>query len=431
MSQFITTSPLLNMRPVGTAAERSLPRLEAILQREFKGRISLRLAEPVARRDGAGIDWYVDDDDPLTQLVGLPDDLSAYYRNRLKAEIATISAAAADYEARNDPAAKATASALRNSICYPGDDNVWVQGDAPSGKATIVLTAWGYEPQSSQLTGSHIIHKRERIFPDSAQVLIDQNHAAEEPGPTNAAASPQRRNWTGVLTNVLWGLAVVLPFFIGWMLLPACGLRVPFTDRYIYGWGDGAFCRQLPNPQMEAGRLQVAELTAELGTLSSEVRAKIFQCAIASRTATPAPQDEQLIQAEGLDVDPNETSVSLTWNNTNDLDLYLVCPDGQSVPLEGARCGFRHQIDKNAGPGGPPLVSDPVEYIRWENGELQPGTYRVEVIYFKNNPPSPVETDFTVALRRNGTKREFPGKTSARVPGSNKERISITEFTVP
>ena len=213
MSQFITTSPLLNMRPVGTAAERSLPRLEAILQREFKGRISLRLAEPVARRDGAGIDWYVDDDDPLTQLVGLPDELSAYYRNRLKAEIATISAAAADYEIRNDPAAKATAAALRNAICYPGDDNVWVQGDAPSGKATIVLTAWGYEPQSSQLTGSHIIHKRERIFPDSAQVLIDQNHAAEEPGPTKTAASPQRKNWTGVLTNVLWGLAVVLPFF--------------------------------------------------------------------------------------------------------------------------------------------------------------------------------------------------------------------------
>jgi hypothetical protein len=45
------------MRPVGSPAERTLPRLLAVLEREFPEGVGLTLAEPVHRRDGAGVDW--------------------------------------------------------------------------------------------------------------------------------------------------------------------------------------------------------------------------------------------------------------------------------------------------------------------------------------------------------------------------------------
>ncbi|MGI0524789.1 hypothetical protein [Rhizobium giardinii] len=433
MSQFITTTPLLDMRPVGTPAERSLPRLEAVLGREFKDRIGMRLAEPIERRDGAGIDWYVDNenDEALARLKDLPEDLAAYYKKRFDADVATIGEAARSYEARNDQAARSTAAALRNAICYPGEDHLWVMGDARSGKASVVVTAWGYEPRTSELTGSHAINRRERFFPDSAQVLIDQTPTTSEAVLAKAIAMERPRSLISMLTAALWVVALLLPLIIGWMLLPACGLKVPFMQSYIYGWGDGAFCKQLPNAQIQLGSSLVDTSTAELTGLKDQLRTKIFQCVRVAQAeaATPPSQDEHLIQAEGLDVDPNETSVSLTWNNTNDLDLYLVCPDGVRVPLEGSRCGFRHKIDKNQ--TGSSLVADPVEYIRLENGVLQSGTYKVEVVYFSNNPPSPLATPFTVSLRRNGVKTEYPATTSSRQPVTgNKEMIAVTEFTV-
>jgi hypothetical protein len=431
VSQFITTTPLLDMRPVGSPAERSLPRLEAILSREFKNRVTMRLAEPIERRDGAGIDWYIDNenDEGLMRLKDLPEDLATYYKKRLEADVATIGGAAQSYETRTDQAAKSTAAALRNAICYPGDEHLWVIGDTRSGKACVVVTAWGYEQRTSELTGNHAIHRRERFFPDSAQVMIDQPPPTAETVPVKTVLVERPGNWLRMLTAALWVIAIVLPFVIGWLLLPACGLRVPFTQTVVYGWGDGAFCRQVPNPQLELSGSRVETARAELDSLKDDVVTKIFRCAPVAEAATP--RDEDLIEAEGLDVDPDETSVSLTWNNTNDLDLFIGCPDGSEVPLNGARCGFRHQIDKNDGVHGP-SVTNPVEYIRAEQQTLPPGTYKVIVRYYKNNPPSGVATDFTVAVRRNGEKKEFSTRTSDVVPTTGeKEQIPITEFTIP
>ena len=439
MSQFITTTPLLEMRPVGTPADRSLPRVEAILSREFEGRLSTRLAEPIERRDGSGIDWYVENerDDPIVRLADLPGELPTYYKKRLDTDVATISMAIEQYETRTDPAARSTASALRSAICYPDETNLWVMGDAQSGRASIVVTAWGYEPKTSPHAGSNIIHRREKIFPASAQVVIDQSPPSStestqaQPAGASRVDVERPRRWLRWFSTLLWMFAVTLPFIIGWYLLPACGVRMPFTQSYLYGWGGGEFCRQLANPQMEAGRIQEAALSADLITVQDQVKAKIGQCVVTSPVNNSAVStDEQRITAEGLQVDQNETSISLTWQNTNDLDLYLVCPNGDRVPLgpDGARrCGFKHELDMNRGK----LVDGPVEYIKHE-GELEPGTYKVQVIYFSNNPPSPIQTDFTVSLRRNGIRREIHGTTSSTKPiQGNKETIDVTEFTVP
>lgn len=396
----------------------------------------MKLAEAVERRDGAGIDWYIENenDEPIVRLKELPGELADYYKKRLDADVAIISTAINEYEQRNDPAARSIASALKSAICHPSDQNLWLMGDANSGRAEIVITAWGYEPKASPLAANNVIHRREKVYPGAAQVLIDQPPPAGEAG-TERAASPDRvvvrqKGWHGPLSAAFWVAAIILPFVIGWYLLPACGIKVPFTHSYIYGWGEGAFCPQLANPQMEASATQETALSADLTSVLQQVQTKIAQCVVTPpvEAAQPVSADEERIEAQGLKVDPNETSISLTWANTNDLDLYLICPDGQAVPLEGLRCGFKHEIDENRGS----LKTNPVEYIRHQGEGLEPGTYKVQVVYFRNNPPSPVQTDFTVALRRNGIRREIHGTTSATAPiGGKKEKITITEFTVP
>jgi hypothetical protein len=232
MSQFITTTSLLEMRPVGSPADRSLPRLDAILARDFQTRLTLKLAEAIERRDGAGIDWYIENenDDPIVRLKDLPNEMADYYKKRLDADVAIISTAINEYELRTDPAARSSASALKSAICYPSDQNLWVMGDANSGRASIVITAWGYEPKASPLAGANVIHRREKVFPNASQVLIDQmpptdGSAAQAPVAPMAIVE-RGSNWRRPLSFVLWALALLLPFAIGWYLLPACGVKV-------------------------------------------------------------------------------------------------------------------------------------------------------------------------------------------------------------
>lgn len=419
------------MRPVGSPAERSLPRLQAILEREFKGKLGLRLAEPVPRADGAGIDWYTEAEDQLTQLIYLPDELADYYRKRLQHDVAVIAAAAARYEARNDQASRTTAAALRNAICHPGDESIWIEGDVTTGKASIILTAWGYEPRSSELTGSHVINRRERIFPATQQVVIDQHQPHEGDGvpssgsPVGAGVvtSPAPRNWLGILSSVLWVLALLLPFVIGWMLLPACGVRVPFTGNYVFGFGDGAYCRQIADPQIEARQTEGSALAAELAAVTDQVRASAMQC-VPAPPVDPVDEVRKRVTEAGVELNPNETTISLLWNNTHDLDLYVICPDGRKVSHDASSCGGRLEIDRNYRE----KVDKPIEHVRFGESPLMPGRYGIEVKYFNTNDSGPpTSTPFEVVIEQKGKDPIVKSGVVQR----EKELVRVMEFTVP
>ncbi|MBY3157163.1 hypothetical protein HFO56_33100 [Rhizobium laguerreae] len=426
MSQRITTTSLVRLREIGTPAERSLPRVQEVMRRALQDSVGLVLAEPIPRSDGRGIDWYTEHEEPLTRLNSLPPEQADYYRGRLRADIATMSAATAEYEARGDKAARATASALRAAMTYPGDDHVWLAGDIASGKVDIILTSWGYDTNVDTPPLPPDIQK-------PGVSIVEPGNGAGAGGPDlpPVQATLRPSDWRRGVASFLWLLALLLPLAIGWLLIPACGVRVPFTDRYVFGRGDGSYCRQLPNPQQVAGRGETERLTTEVAAVSDQVRTKIAEC-VPPAPATP-PEDVARLP-DGTTIDPNETSVSLTWNNSNDLDLYIVCPDGNRVPLEGFRCGFKHEVDMNRGGDGAGLVSNPVEYIRRQSNSLAPGTYKVEVVYFAKNDPTPDPTDFVVTVRQDGrTPQQIPGSTSTRVPPQprdKKEVIPVTEFTV-
>jgi hypothetical protein len=91
--------------------------------------------------------------------------------------------------------------------------------------------------------------------------------------------------------------------------------------------------------------------------------------------------------------------VILAWDDVNDLDLAIICPNGRRIFFNSTKaCGGELDIDQNS---GAPLVRQPVENVVFTS-EPPPGRYRILVNNFKHNPPAPTLSPYRVTLRRQG-----------------------------
>ena len=387
MSQFVATTPLKDMRPLGTQAERSLPRLQAMLDREFHGQIGFKLGEPVVRKDGAGVDWYTDSDEPLTQMTSLAPELVDYYRKRLMTDVGRVKAAADAFDTRGDAGSRTTALALRNTITYPGDDNVWIAGDVTTGEVTFIITGWGYEPYKSD-AGVPQIGKKVWLPPKVSDKPAFIPLAGGGAGVLDAPTVNRSSLWYSLLSWLLWLLILALVMAIAWLLIPACGLRLPFGGAILYGKGDGAYCRQTANLDLQ-NDIRLAQAQREvIRVKEAALRQHIATCPPPAATPEPDPPTPRNLVKEALErngITPDETgaSVTLLWDNKNDLDLFLVCPDGIAKAGIGTHaCGGRARLDQNFPPQ--PLLDNPVEHISAGRGDLQPGHYRVDVRNYRS-----------------------------------------------
>jgi uncharacterized protein YfaP (DUF2135 family) len=94
--------------------------------------------------------------------------------------------------------------------------------------------------------------------------------------------------------------------------------------------------------------------------------------------------------------------VVLAWDDRNDLDLAVICPDGTRIFFENRRgCGAELDVDMNVAGGPRPITSQPVENITWA-GDPPPGQYRIEVTNYARNPGGPAVSPFRVTIRRPG-----------------------------
>ncbi len=140
---------------------------------------------------------------------------------------------------------------------------------------------------------------------------------------------------------------------------------------------------------------------------------------------TPPPPSgqefDQRIQREGGQ--QANSLVTLIWNNRNDLDLHIICPNGRRVYFADMQgCGSRLDIDMNASTNR--LSNQPVENIVWPASNLPPGTYQVYVDHYANHG-APDPTDYRVRVRVNGEERQFSG----RIRHGEPPRL-ITTFTI-
>ncbi len=126
--------------------------------------------------------------------------------------------------------------------------------------------------------------------------------------------------------------------------------------------------------------------------------------------------DGQVQLARGvLRTGAGEVKVTLTWNNTADLDLWVTDPCGEAI-------GWSHRTSQS---GGQLDVDDTSgfgpENIFWLNGTAPPGSYQVEVDHFSGPGPS----TFDIFI-------QHPGDPITQLRGSinTDERRTITNFTV-
>ena len=97
-----------------------------------------------------------------------------------------------------------------------------------------------------------------------------------------------------------------------------------------------------------------------------------------AETPTDDDMDERLEREGGKS---GAVQVTLSWDDYNDLDLHLFCPNGERIYFNNktSDCGGVLDVDMNV----KPVSNNPVENIVWENIPT-PGKYKVGVHFYKH-----------------------------------------------
>ncbi|MCO6420066.1 hypothetical protein JYK14_28530, partial [Siccirubricoccus sp. KC 17139] len=146
------------------------------------------------------------------------------------------------------------------------------------------------------------------------------------------------------------------------------------------------------------------------------------------RPPQPSPDAERAARAGGR---TGRLQVILAWEDTNDLDLYVACPDGQVLGPDNSRgaCGGRIDVDANRGGPNPApgLTRTPVENAVWDRPP--PGRYRVHVNACCGVVRQMPGSAFRITIRQEGQPdRVVPGYARA---GTSPPGPMVAEFTVP
>lgn len=117
-----------------------------------------------------------------------------------------------------------------------------------------------------------------------------------------------------------------------------------------------------------------------------------------------------------------DVQVTLLWNSTNDLDLWVMDPQGEEIYFghNTSLSGGLLDVDANAGCGT--VTTQPVENIFWPTGGAPQGGYVLSVNFFRKCEAA-ASTSFTVRALVDGQMREFTGVVSVE-----KETVEVYRF---
>jgi hypothetical protein len=106
-----------------------------------------------------------------------------------------------------------------------------------------------------------------------------------------------------------------------------------------------------------------------------------------------------LAPANGTVVGSGDIRVTATWQNTNDVDLWVVTPANERIyyGAESDPTGGDLDVDSNAGCVGN-LTTRPVENVFWSTGEAVAGNYTVYANLFEVCGQNPAATTVTISV---------------------------------
>jgi len=113
--------------------------------------------------------------------------------------------------------------------------------------------------------------------------------------------------------------------------------------------------------------------------------------------------------------------ISLSWNDFNDLDLYVVPPSEERISYmhRRSKCGGTLDVDMNAGGR---RSDKPVENVFWSRKVAPAGTFKVYVHFFDRHDQYD-ESPFELHVLVDGVKKTYKG-----VATSDSRLVTVTEF---
>lgn len=391
-------------------------------------------AEPSHNKSTGEIIWYTRQSGPVKAWSEMNAAEQANARAAIDEAVAEVLAIALEYRRSESRAQVADADAFfaalgydaNNETCQIDYERAYLVGEVP------VLTEWGCDfadGPRKPVSLSNVVGHAQAAPPVAAPPPVTPAVAASVTPPiaTAAAVSSSWPRWW----RLLWlMLGLLLTLMLMSLLMRGCaplGFSAPSpTLGGLFPETGGAV-----NP----GALdQERALREEIQALGGELDERALQCLAddtppesppAVADATPDEEEDRLSREGGT---LGVVNVSLQWNNTNDLDLMVTDPHGETIFFDNRRSasGGVLDVDMNAGSQRSP---EPIENVQWANNPPQ-GRYSVAVLLFEVNERGSADqrTEFTVTVTIFGEKTEHRGSVANRDKG---QRIIVTEFAVP
>lgn len=418
----IATTPLAGLRPIGHASLRDHGRLAACLARldGETGRPTLEFADPEPSRDGGRIDWYAAGGRTYVPLAALPPDERARILDEVEAQFDALRREGSRLQAAGDAMGEGLINAT--SIPAPRDAYIFIgrTADEPPRRHAVIV-CWAHGNDSPALSGlAPQVMAQPSPIPTPATVLAPAHSATLMSLPAATLPEPRRSRWW----LLLWLALLVLLLAIAWLMLRACGMGLP-------GYGlfhhiGRAFCPGTAIAASMSDDERHRVLTDTARQLELQMAQRQVEClaerSSPSQAATPPPPSKitERLQREGAQ--SGELQVSLAWDGPADLDLHVVCPNGEKIYHSlRSGCGGTLDVDMNSQTGK--KSTTPVENVFWPDGKAAEGRYRVVVVLYNRNGDNREPIPFEVRIKNGTAVRTVPGSTSQ--VGAN---VEVTEF---
>lgn len=384
---------------------------------------ALLFAEPSFDAAEGTIAWYAAAEGSATRLEDLPEPQRGAARARLGALVQEVQAAAERLRQGKREEERLLGDLLGLALIVPDAAAVHVvQG--VDGAPQPVLAGWGHHRAGESAVPELLL--------GVAGLGARRGSGMRIVGPPPAAA-PRRAFW---------------PWLLAAALLLALLLFLLILARDPFGWfrAPPAQCVIVPGQIERLQALREAEaretaLRAEIARLALELGDRRAACPAPMpppmppaaprpppRTEAPPPappppsRDVQRAEQQGAQA--GRLQVILGWDDVNDLDLAVQCPDGQRISFQQrSACGGELDVDANV---GPPFTSQAVENVRFGN-QPAPGRYRIFVTNFpRGQQPGPARSPFRVTIRQDGHPDRVIAGTVARG-----ETVEVGHVDVP
>lgn len=411
----IATTRNAELQVLGTGGQLAVQAWDQItgyLRRARSPAHAALFAEPNPDADRGITDWYAAGQGAAPPLETLPEAAQDAARTEFARLYGDIREEADRLRASTRESERFLGELIALALITPTTDCLRVIGSQP------VLVAWGHAKLGESPSPELLIGMTRRRGAGLAPMQIV--------GPP--AAAPAKRPMLFWLLGLLGLLLLLLLLLLLW--------RDPF------GWFKSALPQCVVQPgnaelldELRAAQAREAALRTDIAREMLRLGDRRTACPppepppppprrVEQTPPPPPPRQEDAERARREGARSGRVQIILAWDDRNDLDLMMICPNGERLFFDNRRaCGAELDLDRNAGNSA--LIATPVENIVFA-AEPAPGRYRIMVWHFQNNPPAPASSPYRVTVKREGRPDQvFTGRVAAG------QQVEVGHFDVP